>query len=75
MLKEIGVEHSSEYNSHSFRRGGTTFAFLSGVPSEVLKILGNWKSQAFLSYFEFPLETRSAACQLIKARLMALENV
>ena len=73
-LDKIGISNSSCCSSHSFRRGGTTFCFLSGVPTEMIKLLGNWKSDAYLSYLEFPLETCTAACQLIKFRLLALEN-
>ena len=74
MLTQIGVVHSSEYSSHSFRRGGTTFCFLCGIPTPLIQILGSWRSQAFLTYLEFPLETRSAACELIKARLLAMDQ-
>ena len=73
-LKLISVAEASEYSSHSYRRGGTTFAFLCGVPIEMIKLLGNWSSDTFLSYLEFPIETRSAACELIKMRLRALES-
>ena len=73
-LQLIGINNSQHYSSHSFRRGGCTFSFLSGVPTEMIQLLGNWKSQAFLSYLEFPLETRTAACQLMKLRLLAMEK-
>ena len=66
VLKDVGVENPAEYSSHSFCRGGTTFAFLCGIPMEVIKVLGNWSSDAFLAYLEFTLETRTAACELIK---------
>ena len=72
-LDDLGIQNSNQYSSHSYRRGGTTFSFLCGIPSEVIQLLGSWRSQAFLSYLEFPLETRTAACELIKTRLMALK--
>ena len=74
ILKRIGVPDEQDFSSHSFCRGGTTFAFLCGIPTEIIKILGNWKSDAFLAYLEFPLETRTAACKLIKMRLLAMEK-
>ena len=40
----------------------------------MIKLLGNWSSDAFMAYLEFLIKTRSAACQLIKIRLMAMEN-
>ena len=72
-LELCGVEDSSSYSSHSFRRGGTTFNFLCGVPIPILKLMGNWSSDAFMAYLEFPLETRTAACELIRMRLLVLE--
>ena len=75
-LQKIGFskQESSAFSSHSFRRGGTTFSFLCGVPVEKIKLLGNWRSDVFLTYIEFPLETCSAACELIKLRLLALDK-
>ena len=73
-LKELGVQEYAAFSSHSFRRGGTTISFLCGVPTEMIKLLGNWSSDAYLSYLEFPVETRSAAYELIKLRLMAMER-
>ena len=75
ILDQIGVPDSNQYSSHSYRRGGTTFCFLCGIPTEIIQLLGCWRSQAFLSYLEFPLETRTAACELVKARLTALNRI
>ena len=72
-LKQVGVLEPKRYSSHSLRQGGTTFCFLCGVPTEMIKLLGNWSSDTFLVYLEYPLETRTAACQLIKMRLLAME--
>ena len=44
------------YSSHSMRRGGTTFCFLCGVPTELIKLLGGWKSDCYYRYLEFPME-------------------
>ena len=58
-LKQKGyLEHL--YSSHSFRQGGCTFAFLCGVPAELIKLLGGWKSDCYLKYLEFPFEARAA---------------
>ena len=73
MLKLAGVQNFADFSSHSFRRGGCTFAFLCGIPTEMIKLLGNWSSDAYLAYLEFPVETRTAAFELIKMRLMAME--
>ena len=66
VLKLAQVPYFNQFSSHPFRHRGTTFYFLCGVPVEVIKLMGNWKSNAYLAYLEFPLETRSAACKLMK---------
>jgi hypothetical protein len=38
---------------HSFRVGGTSFYLLAGVPPDVVKAMGRWKSDAFLVYWRF----------------------
>ena len=70
VLAEVGVKNSEEFSSHSFRRGGATFAYLCGVPAEIIKLLGNWKSDCYLKYLHLPLEARIAASELIKIRLL-----
>jgi hypothetical protein len=36
---------------HCFRIGGTTFYLISGVPPDMVKKFGRWRSQAFLEYW------------------------
>ena len=38
------------FSGHSFRRGAATWALTRGLPGEVIKILGDWKSDAYLAY-------------------------
>ena len=70
----MGKEERSRFSSYSYRRGGTTFLFLCGIPSEIIKLIGNWRSDVYLTYIDFPLETRTAACELMKLRLTAFEK-
>ena len=37
-----------DYACHSFRRGGASFAFRAGLPIDLIKILGDWHSDAVL---------------------------
>ena len=69
-LAAAGVPDPARFSSHSFRRGGATFAFLCGVPAEIIKILGSWKSDVYIQYLHLPFEARLAASQLMKLRLM-----
>ena len=43
----------SNYSSHSFRRGGASWAFHSKVPSELIQFHGDWHSDAYKIYLEF----------------------
>ena len=52
------------YASHSFRRGEASFAFQSGVPVELIKMLGDWKSDAVLLYLTVPLPIRLQSMDL-----------
>ena len=46
------------YSSHSIRRGGATAAFRARVPGELIKVHGDWASDAYLRYLHVPLEQR-----------------
>eukprot|EP00794_Sanderia_malayensis_P013428 gene13428-14808_t len=46
-LSRIRVD-SSKYGSQYFRRGGASLAFESGVPIELIQVMGDWKSYAVL---------------------------
>ena len=44
--------NTERYAGHSFRRGGATFAMRCGVPVELIKIQGDWKSNAYKRYLD-----------------------
>ena len=52
---------SEKLTEHSFRRGGATFAFHAGLPSENIQDM--WKSDAYLKYIEKGLPSKSKALQ------------
>ncbi len=43
-----------DYAGHSFRKGAATTAAACGVPVELIKTLGRWKSQAYQLYIDIP---------------------
>ena len=45
-------------SSHSFRRSGATFAFKSGVSSELILLQRDWKSDAYKRYLSFSLDDK-----------------
>ena len=58
-----------EFGSHSFRRGGASLAFQAGLPLEIIKILGDWKSNAVLLYLTVPLDIRIKATSLLSQQI------
>lgn len=46
------------FSSHSLRRGGVVAAFEAGVPVELLKAHGRWRSDAILLYLSVSTATR-----------------
>ena len=57
IVSKVGLD-SRAFSSHSFRRGGASWAFRSGVPGELVKVQGDWRSDAYLKYLQFSLEQR-----------------
>ena len=47
LLEALGLKG---YSGHSFRRGGASHALARGVPAEVIKAQGDWRSLAYLNY-------------------------
>ena len=68
VLYATGLD-ASMYGTHSFRRGGASFAFQSGIPIELIKILGDWKSSAVLLYLTVPLNIHINAIHQIKQHI------
>ena len=60
------------YSTHSLCRGGATFAFTSGLPSELIKLQGDWHSQAYEVYLMLPLQDRIRFCTQIGGKINAL---
>ncbi len=52
------VLDSTHFSSHIFRRGGTTSAFKSQVPADLIKVPKDWTSQAYMRYIDLSLEQR-----------------
>jgi len=41
---------ADQYSGHSFRRGGCSFSFSIGIPSILIKLRGDWKSNCYERY-------------------------
>jgi len=55
VLSILGYQ-AGKFSSHSFRRGGATWAFKNKVPGELIKDHGGWASEAYLLYLDLSFE-------------------
>ena len=60
------------FSSRSFRQGGATFAFNCGAPTEFIKALGDWRSDAYLVYLKLSTKKKLDILQAISAHLSNL---
>ena len=54
-LQSAGVD-PTKYAGHSFQIGAATTAAERGIQDSTIKILGRWKSDAYLRYIKIPTE-------------------
>ena len=62
-------QKSSEFTGHSFRRGGASWAFKSGVPGELIQICGDWASDSYKIYLEFSTQNKLELAALLTKKL------
>ena len=70
ILSDLGLS-PREYAGHSFRRGGASFAYKAGVPIELIKALGDWRSDAILLYLTIPLSIRLQSVDMLKKAILS----
>ena len=64
-----GGQNASDFSGHSFRRGGATWAFQSGMPGELIQICGDWASDAYTRYLEFSTQNKLDLAALLTKNL------
>jgi integrase len=69
LIKEIG-EDPKQYSSHSFRRGGATWAFSSNIPSELIQLYSDWSSDAYKTYLKFSLKDKISVAIKMKDHIL-----
>ena len=60
------------YFPHSFRGGGATFAFDCHIPSEIIKLRGDWKSDAYLVYLKLSQQQKQCAVHAMANKLQSM---
>ena len=56
-LKKLGIDPSL-YSGHSLRRGGASYALQCGLPADLIKLQGDWSSNAYERYLDPTLSLR-----------------
>ena len=56
-LNRVGLD-ASKFSGHSFRRGGAQYALQCGLPVDLIKVQGDWRSNACERYLEPSFELR-----------------
>ena len=69
LISKIGLD-AQEFSSHSFRRGGTTSAFRSRVPTDLKKVHCDWKSDCYQKYLSFSLKDKLLVVAKMKENLI-----
>lgn len=68
-LSQIGLD-PSKYSGHSFRRGGASFALECGLPPDLIKSQGDWKSDAYQSYLDPSLSFRVQVAERLGSEML-----
>ncbi|XP_078613489.1 uncharacterized protein LOC144883111 [Branchiostoma floridae x Branchiostoma japonicum] len=70
-LSALGFKPSL-YAGHSFRRGGASYLLECGVPLDLIKIMGDWKSDSVFVYLAINLQGRLTVMNKMGQRLRTL---
>ena len=54
MVSQIG-KNPKHFATHSVRWVGATTQFRAMVPDKLIKEIGDWRSDAYLDYLQFPI--------------------
>ena len=71
VIAKIGL-NPEEYSTHSMRRGGTSFAFKSQVPIDLIKLHGDWKSDCYQKYLSFSMEDKLLVASKMRKCILAI---
>ena len=68
-LSDINLDGNS-FSEHSLRRGGSTFAFNARVPSELIQLQGDWRSDAYKQYLHCNMQDKLKLALIMKSKLL-----
>ena len=67
-------ECPSHFGTHSFRRGGASWALQNGLSTAVVRILGDWKTDSNKAYIDLPFVVSDSHGAFIRQRSPSLLN-
>ena len=70
LIKKIGL-NPDNYSSHSFRRGGCSYSFKSGVPADLIQLHGDWRSDAYKKYLALTLHDKIRVAESMKRCILS----
>ena len=64
-LQKHGIS-GADISCHSFRRGGASWAFQAGVPTDTIRQVGDWQSNAYIKYiYESPDSLKRSMVKMV----------
>lgn len=73
VIAKVGGDPAA-YSTHSFRRGGASWAFKSKVPADLVQVHGDWRSDAYKVYLNCDVEQRASVSSQMGGALKGLER-
>ena len=67
-------KHSDDFSTHSFRRGSVTWAFSAEVPTELIQLYGDWKSDSDKKYVKINLKDNMFVANKMKTHILKKLN-
>jgi integrase len=62
LLTAVGLP-TEDYNTHSLRRSGASYLLMAGMPLELIRVLGDWKSDCVFQYLKPQASSKLALVQ------------
>ena len=57
-------QYPAVFSLYSLRRGGATFAYQSNIEAEMIKLMGDWASDAYKRYIDISMDKRFDSMKL-----------
>ena len=67
--------NKTKFSTHSLHRGGVVWGERNGISNSMIKVYGNWSSDAFRRYLQFPEEKRLEVAEKMTQWLQNYHNI